>query len=468
MGNNPSGNGLWTALLLVTLMAGCGRQKNTLAPQQKELALRALFQQSTGVVELPAGAVEISTPLEVPAHAKRLEIRGSPSGSLIRAAPSFTGRALIHIRSGADVRIFSVTLAGNRDTREKRLGIPPSDAAFSQFYEDNGLVAEDVDGLEISGLTFRSIINFTIIVNGGKNVMIHDVKIYDCGSLKEDGRNNTTGGILLEEGTRNFTVKNCTLTRVGGNGIWTPSRYTSPRNAEGLVSGNRFTDVARDAIQIGHATKIRVVNNSGSRIGYPVPLVDAATGGIPVAIDTAGNTDQSTYEGNQFHEVNGKCIDLDGFHHGVVKGNVCSNRQPLDAYPFGHYGIVFNNANPDMRSEGVEVVGNVIDGAVYGGAFVIGRRHRIAANRFVNLNLARCTPGSTSSQCLYWQGEPDLLRAGIYLGGRAERPADAVENVIENNQVSGFGMKAGCVVSAPGLPRGANRIAGNEIGRAHV
>ena len=189
--------------------------------------------------------------------------------------------------------------------------------------------------------------------------------------------------------------------------------------------------------------------------------MDAAGGGTPVAIDTAGNTDQSAYERNQFQEVNGKCIDLDGFHHGVVKENVCSNRQPLEAYPFGHFGIVFNNANPDMRSEGIEVTGNVIDGAVYGGVFVIGRRHRIAANRFVNVNLARCAPGSTSSRCVFWQGEPDLLRAGIYLGRRAERPADAVENVIENNQVSGFGMKAGCVVSAPGLPPGANRIAGN-------
>jgi hypothetical protein len=227
-----SGNGLWTALLLVTLTAGCGRQKNALAPQQKELAVRALLQQSTGVVELPAGNIEISRPLEIPVHAKRLEIRGSPSGSMIRAAPSFKGRALVYIRSGAGVRITSLTLAGNRDTQEKRLGIPPSDVAFSRFYEDNGVVAENVDGLEISGLTFRSIINFPIIVNGGKNVIIQDVKIEDCGSLKEDGRNNTTGGILLEEGTRNFTVKNCTLTRVGGNGIWTHSRREMPSKSD--------------------------------------------------------------------------------------------------------------------------------------------------------------------------------------------------------------------------------------------
>jgi hypothetical protein len=54
--------------------------------------------------------------------------------------------------------------------------------------------------------------------------------------------------------------------------------------------------------------------------------VDVEGGGIPVAIDTAGNVDQTVYAGNRFEEVNGKCIDLDCFHHGEVSHNSCVNR----------------------------------------------------------------------------------------------------------------------------------------------
>ena len=85
--------------------------------------------------------------------------------------------------------------------------------------------------------------------------------------------------------------------------------------------------------------------------------MDVEGGGIPVAIDTAGNVDRSVYAGNRFEEVNGKCIDLDGFHHGEVRDNACVNRGSADDYPHGHYGIVFNNSNPDMQSEDVTVSG---------------------------------------------------------------------------------------------------------------
>ncbi len=79
-------------------------------------------------------------------------------------------------------------------------------------------------------------------------------------------------------------------------------------------------------------------------------LVDVENGGTPVGIDTAGNVDQSTYEHNRFEEIDGKCIDLDGFHDGAVRGNTCINRRPPEDYPFGHFGIVFNNASIEMRS----------------------------------------------------------------------------------------------------------------------
>jgi hypothetical protein len=187
--------------------------------------------------------------------------------------------------------------------------------------------------------------------------------------------------------------------------------------------------------------------------------VDVEGGGTPVAIDTAGNVDKSSYTENRFEEINGKCIDLDGFHNGEVTRNVCVNKFAASDYPFGHYGIVFNNTNPDMQSRNIRVLNNTIDGAKYGGIFVIGRGHTISGNRLINLNTARCneTPG-----CLYDREQPDLLRSGIYLGRKAERPDIASENTITDNEISGYNMQSHCVIAAPGVMVRTNRIERNE------
>jgi hypothetical protein len=53
------------------------------------------------------------------------------------------------------------------------------------------------------------------------------------------------------------------------------------------------------------------------------------------------------------------------------------------------------------------------------------------------------------------------LRSGIYLGAGAERPAPAHANVIEENEISGFGMSAHCIALAPGVSLAENDIARN-------
>jgi hypothetical protein len=264
---------------------------------------------------------------------------------------------------------------------------------------------------------------------------------------------------LFEEGTEDFSVRDSTFRSVRGNGVWTHSLYTSARNARGVISNNRFEEIGRDAIQVGHATQVHVERNTGKRIGYPVAEVDVEGGGTPVAIDTAGNVDKSSYTRNRFEEINGKCIDLDGFHNGEVTRNVCVNKLAASDYPFGHYGIVFNNTNPDMQSRNIRVLNNTIDGTKYGGIFVIGRGHTIRGNRLLNLNTARCneTPG-----CLYDREQPDLLRTGIYLGRKAERPDIAAENTIIENEISGYDMQSHCIIAAPGVDVHKNAIEGNQ------
>jgi hypothetical protein len=54
------------------------------------------------------------------------------------------------------------------------------------------------------------------------------------------------------------------------------------------------------------------------------------------------------------------------------------------------------------------------------------------------------------------------LHSGIYLGRRAERPAQTRGNVIRDNEISGFGMAAGCLAASPGLDLAANDVAANR------
>ena len=124
-----------------------------------------------------------------------------------------------------------------------------------------------------------AIAGYTILVNAGHTVKIRGIQITDSGGLNAKKRNNTTGGILLEEGTTDFEVLDCRMANVRGNGIWTHS--TSPRNARGRIANNEFAMIARDAVQVGHATEVRVEDNRGRMIGYPSEEVDLENQAFP-------------------------------------------------------------------------------------------------------------------------------------------------------------------------------------------
>ena len=420
--------------------------------------LRRALRSGAGVVELPAGLIELSIPLFVGSGAHDLEVRGARSGTTLRASNRFRGRALILCDSASRIRFTGFTIDGNRAALEHPSSLPPPNRSFADFTAGNGILAVHVNALSVSAVRFTGVPGLAILSSQSRDVSVERVEIVDSGSRNAAGRNNATGGILIEEGAENFRVTDCTLVNVRGNGIWTHSLYSSPRNRNGRIANNHFERIGRDAIQVGHATLVRVENNTGRLIGFPAEMVDVE--GRPVAIDTAGNTDRSVYQGNRFAEVDGKCIDLDGFHEGEVRANTCVNRGDAGEYPYGHYGIVMNNSNPDMQSQGVRIVGNEIDGALFGGIFAIGSGNLISRNRLRRLNLAHC-PRNTPV-CNYAPDQPDLLRSGIYLGAGAERPAPARANVIEGNEISGFGMSAHCIAAARGVSLASNDIARNS------
>ena len=410
-------------------------------------------------VRLPPGVTELAAPIEI---ASDTIIEGSPDGSILRASAGFSGSAVLVARNARKLRIRNLTIDGHRTALEQPIAIPPDDVAFVDHFRNNGLLLDRTDSVEVTGVTFRNIAGFAILAARSTGISITGIQVFDSGSRNLRGRNNTSGGILFEEGVAGFTVIGSVFRRIAGNAVWTHSRYTSPRNRDGIIRENQFEDIGRDAIQIGHATTVSVEGNTGTRIGFPVEIVDIEGGGIPVAIDTAGNVDKTSYVANRFDEINGKCIDLDGFHHGEVRNNTCVNRGPAEKYPLGQFGIVMNNSNPDMQSEHVVLTDNTIDGTKFGGIFVIGSGHRIERNRLLNLNTARCNESRAKFGCQSIEGEPDLMQTGIYLGRRAARLAPARDNIIKGNVIRGHRMDERCIAASPGIDLKQNRIEGNE------
>ncbi|MEI9811778.1 MAG: right-handed parallel beta-helix repeat-containing protein [Acidobacteriota bacterium] len=432
--------------------------------QTPEAALReALTRQTMGIIRLPDGDLVLNEPLRLPKNATEMSIRGGALSRLI-AGKDFKGPALIVIEGGKKITLTDFVIDGNRGERAKPLEMAPPENAFRIWYADNGILADQVEGLEISQVTFHNVVNFPVLVSRSSAVRIHDVTVEDSGSLNAKGRNNLTGGILLEEGTADFEVHDSSFRNIRGNALWTHSLLTSPQLLDGKFSSNKFELIGRDAIQVGHAKRVVVEDNKGREIGYPFEVVDVENGGTPVVIDTAGDVEGAQYQRNHFDEVNGKCIDLDGFHDGIVTDNSCINRKGAADYPNGHFGIVMNNTNPNTHSANIELNGNLIDGAKYGGLFVMGSGNHIANNRFVNLNLAGCNESSPA--CVYKKDEPEMLQSGIYVGKGPARPEEAKGNVIRNNKITGHKMATRCIAVAPGIVRSANTIEENQCENA--
>ena len=404
--------------------------------------------------------VEVSSELHLAPGAHDLEIVGS--GTILKASDSFKGRAIFVAEDARKIRFRDFSIDGNRVKFDQPMEMAPPENAFRIFYSHNGILLDHVQGVEIFQVQFTAIPGFAVIASRCSGVRIKTVSVEDSGTKKPNGRNNTTGGIVLEEGTSDFEVRDSLFRRIRGNGLWTHSLFTSARLYGGLFASNRFEQMGRDALQVGAATNVRVEDNVGNHIGYPPELVDFETYGTPVALDTAGNVDHSIYARNKFEEVDGKCIDLDGFHDGSIIENQCANRGTPISYPFGHFGIVMNNTDPNMRSQNIEIRGNIIDGAKFGGLFLMGSGHRVTGNKFLHLDTAECNESGKQFNCLYKPDEPELLESGIYLSKGIVRTEAVRGNIIRDNEISGHKMKSRCIVAGPGVKLSENTIGPNQ------
>lgn len=431
-------------------------------PQDREAVLRAEMHSISGRITLPPGVTELHMPLEFERGAHDIELRGDASGSILRLAKDFKGRAAILGVDVQSIKLEDFRIIGERTSLIRDLYLPPSDVTFADYYTDNGILFLASRSITIREISLQDIGTFPILLSRCHQVKMEGIQIADSGTLNSLGHSNSTGGILLEEGTTDFSVKNCHVANICGNAIWTHSNYRSPRNADGVIVDNEIWGTPRDAIQVGHATRVQVQGNRGGRIGFPPEEADLPGGATPVALDSSGDTSESIYSGNHFEDVDGQCIDLDGFHDGRVVDNVCLNQKPTNSYPLSHVGIVFGNSNPDMRSRAILVSGNQIEGFGYGGIYLIGEGHEITNNRFVNVNRNHCSGDMRIPRCNYAPEEPDMLRSGVYLASHAARPAETKGNKILGNFISGFGMDHWCIRGGPSVRLDRNIIRGNR------
>lgn len=439
-------------MLCALLLAGCGTSESGLR--------KLLTSKNTGIIRLPKGVIEVSSELTLAPGAHDLEIVGNET--VLKAADNFKGRAVLVLENAKRIHLHYLEIDGNRGKLGKPLEMAPPENAFRVWYPDNGVLIDKVAGLQIERLHIANVVNFPILVSQSSNVRIWGAEIQDSGSGNVRGRNNLSGGILFEEGCANFEVTESTFRRILGNALWTHSNFRAPRQQDGSFTRNRFDTIGRDALQAGHATRLRIDGNTGSNIGFPFDAVDIEHQGIPIAIDTAGNVDQSEYSNNSFLEVNGQCINLDGFHDGVVRDNHCTNRKTAADYPHGSFGMAMNNAHPDTHSNNIEIRDNIIDGSKFGGLFLMGSGNRIIGNHFLNLNLAGCNESNGKFPCIYKSDEPQMLESGIYLDAGASRPEPVRGNIIRDNEISGYKMKTRCIALAPGVSRAGNTIENNS------
>ncbi len=438
--------------LVIALLCGCGT-----SPEAR--LRKALSSQTTGIIRLPPGEIKVSSELTLAPGAHDLEIVGNETR--LKAADNFKGRAILVLENVERIHLHYLEIDGNRQKLVQPLEMAPSENAFHVWYPDNGLLVNNVKGLQIERLRLNNVVNFPILVSQSSKVRIWGATVEDSGSKNTRGRNNLSGGILFEEGSSGFEVTESAFRGILGNALWTHSNFHAPRQRDGVFTRNKFDTIGRDAIQVGHATRIRVDGNTGVNIGYPIDIVDVENQGTPVAIDTAGNVDRSEYIGNTFEEINGQCIDLDGFHDGAVRDNRCTNRKTAGDYPHGSFAIAMNNTHPDTHSENIDLSGNIIDGSKFGGLFLMGSGNKIMGNRFLRLNLAGCNESAKQFGCIYKADEPEMLQSGIYLSRGVARLEESRGNIIRDNEISGHGMKARCIGFGPGVSRRANTLGNN-------
>ena len=349
--------------------------------------------------------------------------------------------------------------------RLKPPGLPGYDHAVLQVHpRQRHPGAEDVPGLTVERVPLREIAGFAVLVNRSRR------RQHRPGATSRRTADRTMplaaitppAASCWKKAPPTFASIRCRLRSIRGNGIWTHSLYTSPRNGDGRIGEISFTRSGRDAIQVGHAYSVRVERTPATRIGFPSKTWTSRAApspwpSTPPAMWSAVRLRAQPLRRDQRQMHRPRRIS----RWRSVAEIPASTARRAEAYRFGNYGIVMNNTNPDMRSHNIRVIGNVIDGPMFGGDlrdrnWAPGGAQPAAAREHGALQRRR-----RALWLLLRPGRAGDAGSGIYLGRGAERPAPARGNTIADNEISGFKMDTRCIGRAPGIGKDWNIVRGN-------
>ena len=151
--------GAIAALVAALLLAGCSESPET-------RLRKTLAAQTTGVIQLPRGLVEISSELKLAPGAHDLEIAGD--ATMLKASDQFQGRAVLVLEGAQRIRLHDFAIDGNRERLARPLDMAPPENAFRVWYPNNGLLADQVEGLEATGLLLTNVLNYPILISRSK------------------------------------------------------------------------------------------------------------------------------------------------------------------------------------------------------------------------------------------------------------------------------------------------------------
>jgi hypothetical protein len=293
----------------------------------------------------------IKTPVIIPAGASKMRFVGDGAATLFkRGAAMPANKGMFDIQGASHVEFDNFMVDGNVLTS--------TGVAYSAFSGDpmNAILTQD-STFWIHGGSYIRFNKVRIIHTGGyailldartaniTDVRINELSLENCrphlfGNAGDLTYGSWTGGVHVQGDGNSFSVDDFYVTgssfkRVTGNALWSHLYALNKLHSNYRFSDNHFIDCGLDGIQLGGVVGGVVKGNTFRRIGY-VATDDTSTS-VPkwmlgsayaVGLDTAGRVTGVNYEGNTFLNVNGGCIDLDGYGRGTVMANTCIVSRP--------------------------------------------------------------------------------------------------------------------------------------------
>ena len=226
-------------------------------------------------------------------------LRGAPSGSTLRASAEFKGRAMVVL--GSDATVERVTIDGNRAKLARPMPIAPYDRAFADFYRTTESSASGTHEHHHSKCEAEKHCKLRGNRERGEERQRSSAStVSDSGSLNDKAATTRPGAFFSRKEQRSSSCRTACFENVHGNGIWTHSR-----NVLGTgMAESQATDsstIGRDAIQVGHATEVRVDHQYRLAHRISHEMVDMEGGGCRSRSTLREMCDKSVYEENEFH-----------------------------------------------------------------------------------------------------------------------------------------------------------------------